>query len=326
MPDSRPRLKAICPEPENFSAAGLAAIGEVATLESAHMSPEELLERIAKFDLLFVRLQTRVTRELLKAGTRLKAVVSPTTGLNHIDLEAAAERGIEVIHLKGQTEFLRSIPSTAEHTWALLLSLVRRLPAAFASVRAGHWEQEPYRGHELHEKRLGILGCGRLGAMVAHYGRAFGMKIATFDPYSTFLPSYVEQCESLEDLLSRSDVLSIHVPLNDETKGMIGAREIDRLPHGALLINTSRGEIVDEDALVKALGSGRLAGAAVDVIQRELDPDLRAGPLIAYARENENLIITPHIGGATFEAVEKTDLFVIARLTERLGLTEAPPD
>ncbi len=320
MSDSRPRLTAICPEPQNYSAAGLAAIGEIAILESGSMPYEELLERIPAFDLLFIRLQTRVTKELLDAGSRLRAVVSPTTGLNHIDLEAAAEHGVEVIHLKGQTEFLRSIPSTAEHTWALLLALVRHLPAAFASVRAGAWDQEPYRGHELHEKRLGIVGCGRLGAMVAHYGRAFGMKIATFDPYATFIPSYVERCETLQELLSRSDILSIHVPLNEETTGMIGRGEIGRLPAGSVIVNTSRGEVIEEDALVDALESGKVSGAAVDVVQHELEPNRGAGPLIAYAGTHENLIVTPHIGGATFEAVEKTDLNVVLRLAEWLGI------
>jgi D-3-phosphoglycerate dehydrogenase len=237
-------------------------------------------------------------------------------------MEAAAELGIEVFHLRGKTEFLRSIPSTAEHTWALLLSLARKIPAAYASVKYGEWEQEPYRGHELHEKRLGILGCGRLGGTVAHYARAFGMKVSTFDPHAEFVPSYVARTETLSDLLAGSDILSIHVPLNEETRGMIGQEELAHLPNGAVLINTSRGEIVDESALVSALRSGRLAGAAVDVVQHELDPERRGTALIDYARDHDNLIITPHIGGATVEAVAKTDLFLIGQLVEWLELEQ----
>jgi D-3-phosphoglycerate dehydrogenase len=259
-----------------------------------------------------------VTRDLFESAVRLRAVVSPTTGLNHIDLDAAAEFNVEVFHLRGQAEFLRSIPSTAEHTWALLLALVRRVPEAFESVRQGHWKQEPFRGSELHGKQLGIVGCGRLGSMVAHYGRAFGMSVSTFDPYAEFVPSYVDRCESLEELLLRSEILSVHVPLNAETEGMIGARELESLPESAVLINTSRGEIIDEEALLRVLGSGRLSGAAVDVIRNELAPAEREGSLVSYARSHENLIITPHIGGATREAVEKTDLFIVGRLAEWL--------
>ncbi|HLE57466.1 MAG TPA: NAD(P)-dependent oxidoreductase [Rhodothermia bacterium] len=318
MADNKPRLKAICPEPQNYSAAGLSAIGKLAELVSRPIQHEELVRIIPEFDLLFVRLQTAVTRDLLESATRLRAVISPTTGLNHIDLDAAAEFNIEVFHLRGQTEFLRSIPSTAEHTWALLLALVRRVPEAFESVRRGRWEQDPFRGIELHEKHLGVVGCGRLGSIVAHYGRAFGMSVSAFDPYAEFVPSYVDRCGSLEELLLKSDVLSVHVPLNDETTGMIGARQLESLPDGAVLINTSRGEIIDEEALLQALVSGRLSGAAVDVIRNELSPSERGRTLVSYARTHENLIITPHIGGATIEAVEKTDLFIVGRLVEWL--------
>lgn len=319
MPDQPPSLTAICPEPQNYSAVGLAAIGEIATLVSGPMSYDELLQCISDFDLLFVRLQTRVTRELLEAGGRLKSVASPTTGLNHIDLEAAEELGVEVFHLRDQTEFLRSIPSTAEHTWALLLALVRQIPAAFESVRDGRWEQEPFRGRELHEKRLGILGCGRLGGMVAHYGRAFGMRVATYDPYAAMIPSYVDRCETLEELLVRSDILSIHVPLNKETAGMIGERQLTSLPDGAVVINTARGEIMDEGALLKALMSGHLSGAAVDVVRNELNSTSRDGDLLEYARSHRNLIVTPHIGGATLEAVERTDLHIVERMKDWLA-------
>ncbi len=317
------KLRAFCSEPENYSAEGLAAIASFADLVAESVTEDELIDRIGEFDILFVRVKTNVSRRLLEAGVRLKAVVSPTTGLNHLDLDAAKSMGIEVFHLRGQREFLRSVPSTAEHTWGLLLALMRNVPSAFDAVKAGRWEQDPFRGHELHDKRLGILGFGRLGAMVAHYGRAFGMKVSSHDPYRPVTPAYVLEVDTLPDFLSQIDVLSIHVPLNDETTGLIGADELASLRKGSVLINTSRGEVVDEAALVQSLESGHLAGAAVDVIQNEVEPKKRNDSLLAYARTHDNLIVTPHVGGATFEAVTKTDLHVIGRLTAWLELDQA---
>lgn len=316
MTDQKPRLRAICPEPENFSEAGLAAIRVSAELDARSMPPEELLEVISDYDVLVVRLRTPVTRELLAAAKRLKVILCPTTGLNHLDLDAAAELDLKVIHLKGQSELLRSIPSTAEHTWALLLALARKIPHASAAVRAGMWGQEAFRGRQLHNRVLGILGCGRLGTMVAHYGRAFGMKVTTYDPYAAFVPSYVERYESMGEFLAQSEILSIHVPLNDETRGMIGDAQLVRMPPDSMLVNTSRGEVLDERAVVDALNSGRLAGAAVDVVCNEQSEKRGAGALIRYAETHDNLIITPHIGGATLEAVEITDLHVAGRLAE----------
>ena len=321
MNETQPIVRALCPEPANYSEAGLAAIGAIADLTKREMDAESLLQCIGDYDVLFVRLQTRVTKELMEAGRggRLRAVVSPTTGLNHIDLEAAEALGIMVFHLRGQKDFLRTVPSTAEHSWGLLLSLVRQIPAASRSVLEGHWRQERFRGRELHGRSLGIVGCGRLGGIMAHYGRAFGMRVGAYDPYAELVPSYIRRHNTLDDLLETSSVVSIHVPLNDETVGLIGEREIMRLQPGAFLINTSRGEIVDENSLLSALASGHIAGAAVDVIQREHLAETQGSPMIAYAKSHDNLIVTPHIGGATFEAVEKTDLVLVAQYAEWLG-------
>jgi len=323
MSQSSSRLRALCPEPDNYSEVGLEAIRRFADLTLQVMGADELHRCIADYELLFVRLRTRVPGALLREGRRLRAVVSPTTGLNHIDLESASSLGIEIFHLRGQSEILRTIPSTAEHTWGLLLALARQIPAASRSVLAGSWSQETFRGRELKGKCLGILGFGRLGSVVSKYARAFGMDVVAFDPYVDDVPSHVRRCRTMAELLRSSDVLSIHVPLNEETEGLIGWDEIDLLPEGSMFVNTSRGEIVDEEALILALTSGRISGAAVDVLQREHTIRQGGNPLIAYAREHDNLIITPHIGGATFEAVAKTDLFLIARLVEWLGST--PP-
>jgi D-3-phosphoglycerate dehydrogenase len=311
VPDAE-RLKALCPEPENYSEAGLTAIRSIAHLDAETLDSQELSDRIDAYDLLFVRLKTFIDADLLRTAHNMKAIISPTTGLNHIDLKSAAARGIKVFHLRGELDFLRTITSTAEHTWALLLALVRHIPVAASDVHAGHWLQDAHRGTELRGKRLGILGFGRLGRIVAEYGHAFGMQVLTYDIKPTEIPDYVTVCNSMGELFGSSDILSVHIPLNDDTEGLIRNEMLSKLPAGAFLLNTSRGEIVDDKAIIKALEEGGLAGAALDVVTNEAS--YSTSDLIAYARDHTNLLITPHIGGATFEAVEKTDLFVIGQL------------
>jgi len=312
------RLRALCPEPQNYSKVGLETIARLTELDAHPLLQEAFAQSSPKYDVLMVRLKTRVTGEIIKKSLRLKVIVSPTTGLDHIDLEAANEHGIQLFSLKGEAEFLRTVTSSAEHTFALLLSLIRRIPFAFDAVKRFEWDQDHFRGHELLGKTLGILGYGRAGALVARYGDAFGMHVVAYDPYVDKYADYVRRVTTLEELLQTSEVLSVHVPLEKATVGLIGVREIGLLPSGAFLINTSRGEIVDENALLGALERGHIAGAAVDVVTNEHKIRIVGHPLIEYAKEHGNLIITPHIGGAAWEAIEKTDMFVIGKFRKWL--------
>jgi D-3-phosphoglycerate dehydrogenase len=242
-------------------------------------------------------------------------LVSATTGLDHIDLEAAVERGVEVLSLKGETKFLETVTATAELAWGLLLSLLRHIPEAADSVKNGGWDRDAFRGNDLRGRRLGVLGIGRLGCLVAEYGRAFGMSVAAYDPYASDWPMGVELRSAAEDLMEDAQVLSIHVPLNDETRGLIDGEMLARLPEGAIFINTSRGAVVDEAALLAALDSGHLAGAGLDVVADELS----GGPsddLLVYSRDHANLIITPHMGGATIESMEKAEIFMANKLAQ----------
>jgi D-3-phosphoglycerate dehydrogenase len=202
----------------------------------------------------------------------------------------------------------------------LLLALLRRIVQASASAQDGDWNRDLFRGFELDGKRLGIVGLGRIGRKVAGYGLAFRMRVAAFDPYVTEWISGVERVDTLSALLSRSNVLSLHVPLNSETVGMIGADVFDLLPQGTILVNTSRGQIVEELSLVRALESGHLGGAALDVISHERDPKLRKqSRLLSYARGHDNLLLTPHIGGATHESLARTEVFMARKLAQHLG-------
>lgn len=311
-------------EPLGYCEEARSILAQVGEVVEQPLTRQDLLAQISEFDVLVVRLGFQIDREVIEAGQRLKAIVTATTGLDHIDVEHAHSRGVTVLSLRGETKFLRSVSATAEHTWALLLALLRRIPQAYASVQAGNWNRDAFRGHELDGKRLGIVGLGRIGRKVARYGLAFGMKVFAYDPYADEWMEGVERLPNLAGLLSCSDVLSLHLPLNDETAGMIGADELALLPNDAVLVNTSRGELIDEAALVAALENGHLAGAAVDVVAHERQPEKRQqSPLLTYARTHHNLLITPHIAGATHESMAKTEVFMAHKLAAFLRNLQA---
>jgi D-3-phosphoglycerate dehydrogenase len=302
-------------EPANYSDSARRILQSLGELDERDLGRAELLDCVSGYDVLLVRLRSQIDREVIDAGTRLRAIVTATTGLDHVDTDYARQRGIAVLSLRGETEFLRTIPATAEHTWGLLLALMRRIPWAFQSVLDGQWDRDAFRGHDLGGKRLGIVGLGRLGRKVARYGAVFGMRVYAYDTSRGEGIENVTQCESLDELLRHSDVLTLHVPLNAETEGLVGFDECRLLPPGAVLINTSRGRIVDESALLHALESGRLAGAALDVIAAEQTPVItRQDELLAYADSHTNLLITPHIGGATEESMAATEVFMANKL------------
>ena len=313
-------LRILNVEPQGYSAGARRQLGALGELVEQPMSRSELLEAVAGFDVLIVRLNHQIDRQVIDAGQRLQAIVSATTGLDHIDVDYARRRGIQVVSLKGEVAFLQTISATAEHTWALLLCLLRRLVPAADSVARGEWDRDAFRGRELYHKNLGIVGLGRLGRKVARYGLAFDMKVGAYDPSGDDWPREVWRADSLQALLAWCDVISLHVPLNDTTQQMIGTDELALLSPAAVLINTSRGQIIDEDALVGALRHERLSGAAVDVIANERVPAMRAAsPLLDYAREHDNLIISPHIGGATHESMARTEAFIVAKLKDGLA-------
>jgi D-3-phosphoglycerate dehydrogenase len=308
-------------EPVGYSEEARSLLAKLGTLVEKEVSRAELLHELSDYDVLIVRLRYQIDREVLEAGRRLKAIVTATTGLDHIDVGHAESRGIAVLSLQGEASYLRGIRATAEHTWALLLGLLRRLVPASIAVRSGGWDRDAFRGRELHRKRLGIVGLGRIGSQVAGYGQAFGMHVSALDPFAARWVDGVWRAPTLAKLLARSDVLSLHLPLNPETWGLIKAAELALLPPGALLMNTSRGQLIDEEALVQALDNQHLAGAALDVVVDERDTDQRIrSRLLAYARTHDNLLITPHIAGATYESMAKTEVFMARKLARFLAI------
>jgi D-3-phosphoglycerate dehydrogenase / 2-oxoglutarate reductase len=309
-------------EPGNYSQQALAILQQTGTVQMLALSRVELLSALAEVDALIIRLGFQVDEEVFAAAPKLRAVVSATTGLDHIDLAAAERHGVQVLSLRGEVDFLRSIPATAELTWGLLLALTRKIPVAISSVLAGQWQRDNFKGHDLSGKRLGILGLGRIGQMVARYGLAFGMRVLAYDPRPLQWVEGVDRVGSMNELLEQSDVFSIHVPLNPNTVGLLSSTELNHLPANSMLINTSRGDILDEAALLSALENGHLAGAALDVLSHERSGFQEIPPLIEYARTHSNLILTPHIGGATYESMAATETFMAQKLVNYLESLE----
>ena len=303
-------------EPDNYSNQARAILNGLGELHEEACDRRRLIELIPVIDILLVRLGHRVDAELLNHAERLRAIVTATTGLTHIDVEAARQRDIRILCLKGERGFLDRLTATAELTWALLLGLIRRLPAAHQHVMDGGWDRDQFRGYQLAGKTLGIIGFGRLGTILADYGRAFRMQVLACDPHVKVVPEWVRRVGQTE-LLESSDVVSLHVHLDPTTHHMLDRSAFARMRYGAILLNTSRGELVEEAAMLEALESGCLAGAGLDVLEGEVakHPDWpRNSSVWRYARTHDNLLLVPHIGGVTQESMAETEIFMANKL------------
>jgi D-3-phosphoglycerate dehydrogenase len=313
-------LKILVAESTGFPTEARVALSRLGEVTLADLDFAQLWKVIPDFDVIWVRLRHRIDAKVLARTSRLKAIISPTTGLNHIDVDEATRRGIAVLSLRGETDFLKNVHATAEHTIALMLSLIRHIPAATESVRRGQWDRDQFKGRELYGKTVGIIGFGRLGQIVANYLEAFGVRVLATDPRfenGTAIKSV--QFIPLYQLLTQADIVSLHVNFIEENRGFFGWDDFRDMKRGAWFVNTSRGELVKEDALLRALELGRLSGAAVDVLDGEQAGDPMASPLIQYAKRHDNLLITPHIGGCTFESLEKTESFLAGKVVAFLS-------
>ena len=284
---------------------------------------QAVLEReLPEFDACFASLRVRFTSDLLERCPKLQVIATPTTGTAHLDLEAAEALGIRVLSLKSEREFLRSITATAEHAWTLLLAANRRLPAVHHAACEGEWGRDKFVAHQLSGATLGVLGYGRLGSMVAAYGTAFRMRVLVCD-HKRVPPQPGLTAVDFDTLLRESDYLSIHIHATPENIRLFGAKAFARMKTGAVLVNTSHGTLLDESALLEALRGGRLRSAGLDGVNGECDDQLDH-PVLAYARENDNLVLTPHIGGATVESRGKALEFMARKLVDTLRKKNEP--
>lgn len=260
------------------------------------LSHEELVAEIPGYDALIVRSASKVTRDVIDAGTDLKIIGRAGVGVDNVDVQAATERGIIVCNAPTS-----NIVSAAEHTVALMLAQSRNIPQAAASMRECKWERSKFTGSELYEKTLAVFGLGRIGTLVAERARGFGMRLIGYDPYTTPERAQamgVELFESVEEILPLADYITVHLPKTKETIGMFGPEQFAMMKDGVRLINTARGGIYQTEALAEALKSGKVASAAIDVYEVEPCTD---SPLVEF----ENVVLTPHLGASTAEAQDR---------------------
>jgi D-3-phosphoglycerate dehydrogenase len=260
------------------------------------LSQEELMERIGEYDGLLVRSATRVTADVMERAENLKAVGRAGIGVDNIDIEAATKRGVLVANAPESNTV-----AAAEHTLALMLAAARRIPAADSSLRGGEWNRSAFKGVEVAEKTLGLVGLGHVGTIVARGAVGMGMRVLAYDPYVSedrMRSMNVDRAESLDEVFENADFVSLHVPRTPQTAGMVDAGALEKMKPTAYLINVARGGIVDETALFNALKEGAIAGAALDVFEEE--PTTRS-PIFSLP----NVVVTPHLGASTAEAQDR---------------------
>ena len=276
--------------------------------EKTKITPEELVKVIGEYDAIVVRSRTKVTAQVLRASKNLKVAARAGVGLDNIDVKEAEAKGVKVIN----TPEAPSV-AVAELTIGFMLSLARAIPLADRKMKSSEWIKSTLTGSELRNKTLGIIGFGRIGYQVAKRAKAFEMKVLAYDVALEKLMDYVKEvgaeATTLQELLKRSDFITLHVPLLPQTRHMIGEKEISAMKNGAYLINTSRGGIIEEEALKKALKSGKLAGAALDVFEEEPPKDTSLSGL-------DKVVCTPHIGAQTEEAQKDAGIIVAEKLIE----------
>ena len=278
---------------------------------------------LSKIDAIVAPLGYQMDQRKIEQCNKLKVIGSNTTGHPHIDVSFAKSKGISVITLKNEKTFLDEITPSAELTWGLLISLTRNIIPASEFVKTGSWDRRPFGGESMLSRlKIGIVGLGRLGTMVSEYALTFGMEVYFFDPNRLSFPPRINKCPSLEDLVSKVDVISIHVPHEKETENMFDERILSFFKKKSYLINTSRGELIDHSALLKKLEDGHIAGAAIDVFENEFEPQFKKSfsshRLLEYAKRNSNLIITPHIAGSTRDAWFETERYTIKKMLKTL--------
>ena len=294
---------------------------DVKNLPDPNHDTDEVLKSV---EVAMAPLGFSFNREKIDRCTNLKIIASSTLSVPHIDIEYAHSKGIRVCYLGSEKDFLETITPTAELAWGLVIAVTRKIPWAHRAVCSGEWNGRSF-GRQtprmLSAMTLGIVGLGRLGSLVASYGKAFGMKVYYYSPSSR--NSAYERCQTLEELARCSDIVSVHAQHKPETEGLINNKFMVAMKPGSFIINTSRGELIDESALLNSLESGHLGGASLDVLAGEYKQGFKSklndNPLVKYARTHDNLILTPHYGGATVDAWIKTESKTIDLILEAVN-------
>ena len=279
------------------------------TVLEKRLAEAELLPLVGEVAAMVVRSETKVTKRVIEAAPKLRVVGRAGVGVDNVDVETATQRGIVVMNTPGGNTI-----STAELTFSMLMALARKIPQAHGSMKAGEWNRKEFQGVELYNKTLGVLGMGRIGSEVARRAIAFGMRVLACDPYLSLSRAKALQVElvELDEIYARADFITVHMPMSDETRGMINAAAFAKMKKGVRVLNCARGGIIHEQDLYDAIKSGRVAGAALDVYETEPLP--KEFPL----RDLPQVIMTPHLGASTEEAQENVGIEVAEAITDYL--------
>jgi D-3-phosphoglycerate dehydrogenase len=290
---------------ETIADAGVQLLRDKFEVDVDQESP--LAEIIGGYDAIVIRSATKLTADLIEKGTQLRVIGRAGVGVDNVDVDAATRRGIVVANAPES-----NVVSAAEHTVALLLALARNVPQAHAALVEGRWERSKWGGVEVADKTLGVLGFGRIGRLVARRALGLQMKVVAYDPYVTAdrFRELGAESATFDEVLERADFLTLHLPLNDETRGAINAEAIGRMRDGVRIVNAARGDLIDLEALIAALESGKVAGAAIDVFPKEPYD----GPLLAAP----NVVVTPHLAASTEEAQDRAGVIVAEQVVAAL--------
>lgn len=296
---------------DGLEAEAIASLKKSHQVDVAELDAKQLLEQIASYEALIVRGRTKVTKDVLAKAANLKVVGRAGVGVDNIDVETATARKVVVVNAP-----TASTVSVAELALGHMISWCRFLPQADKSIKEGKWEKKSFEGHEIYGKTLGLIGSGRIGAEVAKRAQAFGMRVIAFDPY---LPPEIAAKINValvpkETVLRESDFISIHAALTPETRGMMGAKDLALMKKTAVLVNCARGEIVQEAALAEALKAGVIAGAALDVFEKEPPA---GSPLLSAP----HVVFTPHLGASTHEAQARAGAIIAEQVMKALDGT-----
>lgn len=318
MANTKPRI--LCMQDLSLTPGAKEIIEEAGDVEYQPSERSILLERIADFDAYWSDITVKIDKAVLEQAQRLKVVNVAATGTDHIDKTELARRGIRLLCIAKDYGLLDTFTATAECAWMLMLACHRRFREATGAALKGNWDRESFRGEQLSGRTLGVLGVGRLGKMTVEYGKGFRMRVLGCD----HLPFEIERVERVDfdTLLRESDAISIHIHMLPENYHLFNEETFARMKDGAVLVNTSRGDIINEDALLKVLESGKLAAFGADVLHDEWRADMSEQPVIQYARTHPNVVITPHIGGCTYKSVVDARLFCARKLAHYLRTGE----
>jgi D-3-phosphoglycerate dehydrogenase len=289
----------------------------IAIVDSVKPDKKSVSEIIHKYDVYISTLEFRLDRDLIDKAVNLKVVATPSTGTDHLDLNYLSEKGILCFDLSKEYDLINSFSATSELAFILLQVVNRKIYPAISSAKSGFWGRETFCGNQLLGKTMGIIGVGRLGKISSRIANGYGMKVIGNDIVNKDVPGV--EMVAIEELCERSDFISIHVHLNESTRNLICKKLFSLMKSTCILINTSRGALINENDLLEALQNKKIAGAGLDMIDGEWLDNKLSHPLVEYSLKNDNLVITPHIGGVTYESIYGARIFIAEKIFKYLN-------